>query len=350
MDTEWRGASPPQRESSLSSLLHQPDMARLMETVMKDTMLGTIERHTEKIVSALLAISDQRIEEIAKNAQQAEERCNQMIASEREAREDMLKTIQRQQDDLRLTSTSQVEAVTQDIDSLRSLVVAEDSSRAMHELAPDLWRSRMERERKEQMAAIESLQYTINEQSARLETLSKKLTHEDQNATAGVQAETFTQAVDARMKEVGFSIDQLIKDFAGSLEAERAQRQESDRLVAVLTRDVVKYKEHLDVITNDMEALKGSAISPAMHNAGYLGKELEERLELRVREITSKFHNEQRQVIAGLQNAVTQLERALTRTRDTADSRNAETSSLDVQARTAPPVKRRISPSRNSPR
>lgn len=138
------------------------------------------------------------------------------------------------------------------------------------------------------------------------------------------------------MKDVANTMDQVVRDVACSLEAERTQRQESDQFLAGMAHDIARYTEHVMNLVSEVQSLKqseqqvaasraeewtargqtqaGEVVSLAEHGrngethlqAKVDGlyqelRALEERLEERVNDVAGHFQTEQRKAITHAQ-------------------------------------------------
>jgi len=323
-----RGSPEESEEKSAPQLSDNPETVRMMERMMRDVMLGTIERHTEKIVSALLAISDQRVEDISKRSQQAEERFFQLIVGERQEREDMRKSVQEEVKQNQLLAESGIAQVGKDFVTLR--LQLQSLAEVTSDVGPELQRLKvklndeskevstikerllsrdtggstmspsptesMDSERKEFRKSLESfealqrnfellkgkLTQEISQERTRISALIQDVQLQvaanpgNERAQPGgdqagggtsAHAKAFKSVLDQRIKEVATTIDQVVKDFACSLEGERAQRQEGDRLLTAMSRDLSKFKDRLEGVSEEVEGVKRLANNPPRSNS-----------------------------------------------------------------------------------
>lgn len=312
-------------QKAAQSLSENPETMRILEGMMRDIMLGTIERHTEKIVSAISDISNQRVEDISKRTQQAEERFCQMMAIERQEREDMRKSMLDLVDQTRVLAengiakeSARLDAATRDFVTFRlqlqslcdltaevgpelqnvKLAVADQTKditsmkQQIFGLASaDTGGTRLpssdgnfdnqRREYQDCLGSMEALRQNVEalkdrlksemaQEKARINGLILDVQQQVQNSgdqSGGVggtpnkdaaQAKAFKSVLDQRIKDVATTIDQVVKDFAQSLEAERTQRQEGDRKLDAMHRDLNKHKDRLEGLLEDFEGLRQS--------------------------------------------------------------------------------------------
>jgi hypothetical protein len=225
--------------------------AKSMEAMMRDIMLGTIERHTEKIVSALLAISDQRVDDISKRSQQAEERLYKLITTEKQERMDMVKAMQDQIEQNRaLTESSiskesdHIEQVGKDFVTLR--LQLQSLAEVTAEVGPELQN-------------MKELRRQVDNQSGDIDVLKDQI--------VDVMSPACQDRMPASSRSSGreSNMEQERKEFRKSLESFEALQRNFEFLKDKLTKEISQERARISSLIQDVQLQVASTQQPVEH-------------------------------------------------------------------------------------